>query len=170
MATGKELDDDPHVAPSQGSGGAGRLDAREVASASTPRRGSLLCKNLLVAVMMACGGGPAFATFREWVPSDYVPGAVAFWDAIDNAGVGAHDPSAATWKNLGTGGTTYDLAIKDAVWCDGNSLSNGINTLAAYGSTTISYTTSEFAIDNYNVGGEDSNARWIFSNGIILRF
>ena len=116
--------------------------------------------------MMACGVGPAFATFREWVPSDYVPGAVAFWDAIDNAGVGAHDPSAATWKNIGSGGAAYDLTVKDAVWRDGNSLSNGVNTLAAYGSRSVSYATSEFAIENYNVGGEDSNARWIFCNGV----
>ena len=58
-------------------------------------------------------------------------GLVVHWDAIDNAGTGVHDPNATTWKNLGTGGSAYDLTIHHGVWADGNSLSNGICKLAA---------------------------------------
>ena len=45
----------PHIAPSQCDGVAGRFDEREVASAATPRRGALLYKILscvLVAVAL----------------------------------------------------------------------------------------------------------------------
>ena len=122
-------------------------------------------KRIMLVSALLCASLSVSAALRGWTAADYVPGPIAFWDAIDNAGTGTHDASAATWKNLGTGGATYDLTIKDAVWCDGNSLSNGIDKLAAYGSTNISYTTSEFAIENYTTANSSDTSRWIFSNG-----
>ena len=40
------------------------------------------------------------------------------WDGIDNAGTGAHNPSATTWKNLANSGSKYDLTIGTAGWTD----------------------------------------------------
>jgi hypothetical protein len=51
---------------------------------------------------------------------------VVYWDAIDNAGIGVHNPNATIWKNLGSGGPAYDLTIYHGVWAGGNSLSNGV--------------------------------------------
>ncbi len=52
---------------------------------------------------------PAYKAFDV---GDYVQdGLVLNYDGIRNAGPdAAHDPDATTWKNLGSGGTTYDMA------------------------------------------------------------
>ena len=110
----------------------------------------------------------------DYTTSDYVSeGLSVYWDAIDNAGTGIHDPNAATWKNLGTGGSAYDLAIHHGVWSDGNSLSNGICKLSAYGTNSYEYATGEFAIENYKEAWseDDSAARFVFADkdrGVIL--
>lgn len=96
------------------------------------------------------------ATTADYYVQD---GLVAHWDAIDNAGTGAHDASATTWKNLVDGG--IDLTIRDAQWADGNSLYNNYAGewsgayLAAYSpydadDTPVDYVTGEFAISNVN--------------------
>jgi hypothetical protein len=87
-----------------------------------------------------------------------------YWDAIDNTGTGVHDPNATTWKNLGTGGFVYDLTIDKGVWTGGNSLSNGICTLAAHGSTYYAYTTGEFVIENYKEAYSDDATRFVFAD------
>ena len=108
----------------------------------------------------------------DYATSDYVSeGLAVYWDAIDNVGTGTHDPNAATWKNLGTGGSTYDLTIHHGVWSDGNSLSNGICKLAAYGSTYYTYTTGEFAIENYKNAYSGDSCRFVFADkdrGVII--
>ena len=50
--------------------------------------------------------------FKAFDVGDYVQdGLVLNYDGIRNAGPNAdHDPNATTWKNLGTGGSTYDMA------------------------------------------------------------
>ena len=109
----------------------------------------------------------------DYAASDYVSeGLAVYWDAIDNAGTGTHDPNAATWKNLGTGGSDYDLTIYHGVWADGNSLSNGICKLAAYGSTYYTYTTGEFVIDSYKDAYSGDTVRYIFADkdrGLVIQ-
>ena len=62
MTTGKALNGkpyagNPHVAPSQCYGGTGRFDEGEVASAATPRRGSLLYKHSKLAIIAGLVAG-----------------------------------------------------------------------------------------------------------------
>jgi hypothetical protein len=51
---------------------------------------------------------------------DYVQdGLVAMWDGIENAGWGVHNQFAPKWKNLGAGGSNWDLSISgDSAWQD----------------------------------------------------
>ena len=51
-------------------------------------------------------------TARDYVQS----GLVAMWDGIENAGWGAHDASATTWKDLT--GNGHDIAISTATFSD----------------------------------------------------
>lgn len=64
--------------------------------------------------------------YRAYDVDCYVQnGLVLNYDGIRNAGPTAdHDPDATTWKNLGTGGSTYDMAkggtAANSGWIDGN--------------------------------------------------
>jgi len=55
-------------------------------------------------------------SFKAYDAGDYVQdGLVLNYDGIRNAGPNAdHDSSATTWKNLGSGGATYDMSIGGA--------------------------------------------------------
>ena len=87
-------------------------------------------------------------------------GLISFWDAKENAGVGVHDASTATWKNLVAG--EQDLTLNNSSW-DGNALlCTGINKSGAYGTTTRTYKSMEVLFRNERL---DVNA-WLFSNGI----
>ena len=113
--------------------------------------------NRLMSIAVACTACAAMAV----TTADYVQdGLIAHWDAIDNAGTGTHDPTATTWKNLVPGG--MDLTIDDAVWADGNCLSNDVG-FAAHGTAILDYTSCEFLIKN----DKPSNAEMlmVFSNG-----
>ena len=52
--------------------------------------------------------------FKAYDVDSYVQdGLVLNYDGIRNAGAGLpHDPAATTWKNLGSGGATYDMVKK----------------------------------------------------------
>ena len=62
--------------------------------------------------------------YRAYDIGDYVQdGLVLNYDGIRNAGPGVeHDPTATTWKNLGSGGATYDMSIGGeatlSAWCE----------------------------------------------------
>ena len=70
-------------------------------------------------------GGPA--TPYPNLSRSYVPGGlVGFWDGIDNAGTGTHDPAAATWVDLS--GHGFDGTMNGiATWKDGNAMHNEAN-------------------------------------------
>ena len=70
----------------------------------------------------AYDGGPA--TPYPNLSRSYVPGGlVGFWDAIDNAGTGTHDPVAAVWKDLS--GYGFDGTMNGiATWANGNAMHN----------------------------------------------
>ena len=56
---------------------------------------------------------------RFLTSSSYVRGnLVGYWDGIDNAGTGVHNPSTNIWKNLASSGSKYDLTIDAAEWTD----------------------------------------------------
>ncbi len=63
--------------------------------------------------------------YKAYDVDDYVQsGLVLNYDGIRNAGPNApHDPDATTWKNLGSGGETYDMVKRSAStssgWADG---------------------------------------------------
>ena len=67
-------------------------------------------------------GGPA--TPYPNLSRSYVPGGlVGFWDGIDNAGTGTHDPAATTWVDLS--GHGFDGTMNGiATWKDGNAMHN----------------------------------------------
>ena len=71
---GKPDAGNPHVAPLQCYGGTGRFDEGEVASAATPRRGSLLYKKLLTMIVAAAVAvGTTFtaqADYWDWHGND----------------------------------------------------------------------------------------------------
>ena len=54
----------------------------------------------------------------------YVPGGlVGFWDGIDNAGTGVHNPAASVWKDLS--GYGFDGTMNGiATWANGNAMRN----------------------------------------------
>ena len=108
----------------------------------------------------------------DYTAADYVSDGLAIhWDAIDNVGAGVHDSGAATWKNIGANGSAYDLTIYHGVWSDGNSLSNGICKLAAYGTTFYTYMTGEFAVESYTNAYSGDTLRHVFASknrGLIL--
>ena len=113
--------------------------------------------NRLMSIAVACTACAAMAV----TTADYVQdGLIAHWDAIDNAGTGTHDPTAATWKNLVPGG--MDLTIDTAVWADGNCLSNDVG-FAAHGSAILDYTSCEFLIKNDKPA--NTEMLMVFSNG-----
>ena len=75
-------------------------------------------KKLLIictaAVAAVCNGGIKYwdnPDFKAFDVGDYVQdGLVLNYDGIRNAGATvAHDPNTTTWKNLGSGGATYDM-------------------------------------------------------------
>ena len=109
---------------------------------------------------------------RFFTSAMYDPtGMVSFWDAKDNAGVGQHDSSATTWKNLvpGKQDLTLDGDPNLARWTDSALLCNngittgpGIMRSAAYGSTTLEYSTLETLFRNERMGVNS----FLFSNGI----
>lgn len=72
-------------------------------------------KSLRLAVFL-CGMSASFAGFAAVSNSSaYVQrGLVMHWDAIDNAGVGQHNASATTWKDLTGNGFDWTL---NSTWC-----------------------------------------------------
>ena len=50
--------------------------------------------------------------YKAYDAGDYAPGAVWNFDGIDNAGVGVHDSTAPTWKNLGSSGANNDVWVR----------------------------------------------------------
>lgn len=103
------------------------------------------------------------ARFGEWKPTsdDYVQdGLVAQWDGIDNAGTGAHNPSATIWKNLASTGSAYDLTLTaNGSWnAEGNALA--VSNLSAVGQTAApEYKTMEVIFKPKGSG------RILFSSG-----
>ena len=89
-------------------------------------------------------------------------GMVAFWDALENAGEGTHDSSAAIWKNLIDGGP--DLTLNASVWSDIALVCNGTTKSGAYGTNTLALNSMEILFRHER---PDSNQNaWLFSNGI----
>ena len=67
--------------------------------------------------VFAAAAGMAFGALAL-TTADYVQdGLMEFWDGIDNAGNGTHNPNATVWKSLVQGG--QDLTIDAGVWTDG---------------------------------------------------
>ena len=99
--------------------------------------------------------------------ADYVQdGLLVQWDGIDNAGTGAHDPNATTWKNLAGGG--YDLTLtNNAAWnTEGRALV--VDGISAFNpSAAPEYKTIEVVFKRTNSGG---NGRIMFNSGINTRF
>ena len=112
--------------------------------------------------------GAAFAGARM-VANEYVTdGLAARWDAIDNAGTGVHDPSAAVWKDL-AGSNDLVLTNDCSVWTNGNAFY--MNTLIdgkcpAYGSSAAtSYKTIEIVYKKAT-----SKGRILFCGGDMTRY
>ena len=73
---------------------------------------TLVCAVLPLFVAIAGGGGGVNS-------SSYVRrGLVAHWDAIDNVGVGVHDASATTWKDLTGNGFDWTLTDGYYTWTE----------------------------------------------------
>ena len=78
---------------------------------------------------------PALAGIKYWDNpeykafdvGDYAPGAYWHFDGIRNAGTDQqHSTTATTWKNLGTGGSTYDTTpVKKGSGPDGEWTADG---------------------------------------------
>ena len=154
--------------------------------AATPRRGSLLYKaKAILAAIMAM---PLFAVadaVRVYDVDDYVQdGLVVHFDGIRNAGSDvAHDPGAATWKNLVADKPDMVFINSPGAWANGNSYYfNQIST--AYGQlesgvTLGKYATVQLAVDvkaneqyssndaypTYFYGPTDSRAFSLYSQG-----
>ena len=93
---------------------------------------------------------------------------LANWDGIDNAGVGVHDASSATWKNLSPNRLTLaedglDLAVRSGKWGDSSLMSVGSGTPAATGSTNFTMNTLEVVYQNANTNA----SAILFSGGNI---
>ena len=116
MTTGKALDGKPYAGNPHV-----RFDEGEVASAATPRRGSLLYKRLLTIGAMAMSTMAIHAGIKYWDNpdyrafdvTDYAEGAVWNYDGIRNQGADQpHSTNATTWVNLGTSGSSNNLFVR----------------------------------------------------------
>ena len=89
---------------------------------------------------------------------------VSFWDAKDNVGVGQHDSTATTWKNLVAGAQDLTLDSRVGSWTDNALYCNG-STLnaAAYGTNTLAYSSLEVLFRNERPAGIYNS--YLFSNG-----
>ena len=82
-------------------------------------------------------GGKKAPTAKSYVQD----GLIAMWDGIENAGVGVHDASATTWKDLS--GNNNDLVLQNGAHFDVNSLvSANRNYVSALLSYRIGYVSS----------------------------
>ena len=90
----------------------------------------------------------------------------SFWDAKDNVGVGQHDSTSTTWKNLVAGG--QDLTLNNSSWDDGALVCNGSTKSGAYGTGTITYKSLDVLFRSENAQADSGSAAnvWLFSNGI----
>lgn len=89
-------------------------------------------------------------------------GLLAHWDGIDNAGIGVHDSSSTTWKNISPNRLTLaedglDLTLgRTGSWGDTylycNGSSNNSNP-AAYGTTNFTFNTFETVYENKSTSG-----------------
>ena len=101
----------------------------------------------------------------EFTVKSYVGrGLVACWDAIDNAGTGAHDATATTWKDLS--GNGHDLTLDQGVWQGGDALyaKGDDKDLAATlpDGATLDYQTVETVLENMRQNG---NGIALFNGG-----
>lgn len=71
---------------------------------------------MLINLRNALVGGKRKPTAKDYVQD----GLIALWDGIENAGWGAHDASATTWKDLS--GNNNDLVLQNGAHFDANSL------------------------------------------------
>lgn len=94
--------------------------------------------------------------YRAFDVDCYVPGAVWNLDGIDNAGVGVHDSTATTWKNLGSSGSDNDMFIRIT-----NQAGNGWGNTSALASLgTVNERDTGSWVDNGFVFAGDSELRY----------
>ena len=92
-------------------------------------------------------------------------GLLAHWDGIDNAGIGVHDSSSTTWKNISPNRLTLaedglDLTLGSTgswgetyLYCDGSSNNSKP---AAYGSTNFTFNAFETVYENKATSGKSA--------------
>ena len=100
-------------------------------------------------------------------------GLLAHWDGIDNAGIGIHDYSSTTWKNLSPNRLTLaadglDLTLGSTgswgdkyLYCNGSSNNSKP---AAYGTTNFTFNTFETVYENKSTSGTSAI---LFSAGYL---
>ena len=88
---------------------------------------------------------------------------VGYWDGLDNAGVGLHDSTANTWKNLASSGSTYDLSLGTGKWSCNALMCMGSGVAAQGTSVLPNYSSFEAVVAN----GANTNtaSAVVFSNG-----
>ena len=96
-------------------------------------------------------------------------GLLAHWDGIDNAGIGVHDSSSTTWKNLSPNRLTLaedgvDLTIRTGQWNDTSLKCVGSSTPAASSTTNFTFNTLETVYENKSTSG---NSAILFSGGYL---
>lgn len=111
----------------------------------------------------------AFAAVQN--SSAYVQrGLVAHWDAIDNAGVGQHDASATTWKDLTGNGFDWTLSGlgTDFSWADGSISMSGTRTTPVGMVSGKSYTDlkGKIVTMEFIFKAADVRSSVIFSTGV----
>lgn len=97
------------------------------------------------------------------VPSD----CVLYFDGINNT-LNGHDSTATTWKNLGTGGSTYDIGFDSTIY---GFESNCINALATGQGIDIKYNSlisNNFSLFIILSGNELSQSNVFISNNIYV--
>ena len=97
-------------------------------------------------------------------PQNYVQdGLVTHFDAFDNEGTGAHNPSATTWRDLK--GSAYITLLTGASWTnryfDSTATMHTIKTMPGYDRTSLTMEAPVNVISN----GASGNYPRIFSNG-----
>ena len=96
-------------------------------------------------------------------------GLLAHWDGIDNAGIGVHDSSSTTWKNISPNRLTLaedgvDLTIRTGQWNDTSLKCVGSSTPAASSTTNFTFNTLETVYENKSTSG---NSAILFSGGYL---
>lgn len=116
---------------------------------------------------------PVFSSTGLKACSYIQKGLLAIWDGIENAGPGLHDSKAASWRNLGPGGTRWDLlpASRTYSWnADSLYIASGQMTNAVVSSATKQLETVASLSGNgiYFATCINSASKWMFGslNGV----